>query len=66
MSNFAKSFEELVVWKESINIAKGIYDRTGSIVDFGFRDQIRKSIISVSSNIAEGFDRGSHQEFKSS
>ncbi len=31
--------------------------------DYGLRDQIRRAAVSVLSNIAEGFDRGSRAEF---
>ena len=32
--------------------------------DFGFKDQIRRSAISISSNIAEGFERNSRPDFR--
>lgn len=33
--------------------------------DFGLTDQIRRSVVSIGSNIAEGFDRGNNKEFLS-
>jgi four helix bundle protein len=53
-------FEELNVWKVSLRIAKDIYDFTAKkdfSKDFSLRDQLRRSIISVSSNIIEGFEK---------
>ncbi len=44
----------------------GIYQITSSgafAKDYGFRDQIRRSSVSVSSNVAEGFDRASSADF---
>ena len=37
--------------------------REPSARDFGFRDQIRRAAVSISSNIAEGFGRGGDREF---
>jgi len=53
-------FEELGIWKLSLKITKDIYDFTSKrefSKDFGLRDQIRRAIISVSSNIVEGFEK---------
>ena len=61
-----RRFEDLGVWKLSLKITKEIYDITakGSFVrDFGLKDQIRRSIVSVSSNIVEGFEKGGTNEF---
>lgn len=59
------SFEELPVWKEAIHLAKIIYELTVknySNKDYSLCDQIRRSAVSVSSNIAEGFERDSTNE----
>ena len=56
-------FEDIESWKESRGLVKGIYARFANVKDFGFRDQIQRAAISVMSNIAEGFDRGTNKEF---
>ncbi|HVP36823.1 MAG TPA: four helix bundle protein [Terriglobales bacterium] len=61
-----RQFEELPVWQKARDLAIQIYKITqqGKFVrDFAFTTQIRKSSISVPSNIAEGFERGSRKEF---
>jgi four helix bundle protein len=60
-----KCFEDLPVWKNAKDLAVLIYTLTakGTLSkDFSLRDQMRRSAISISSNIAEGFERGSKQE----
>ena len=50
-------FKQLKVWKLARELAVAIYQITGDSPfqkDFGLRDQMRRSAISVSSNIAEG------------
>lgn len=59
-------FEDLPIWKLSLKIIKEIYDITSKKEfsrDFGLRDQIRKAIISVGSNIVEGFEKNNNNEF---
>ena len=59
-------FEDLKIWKLSLKITKRIYNLTfqGKFSkDFGLRDQIRRAIISVSSNIVEGFEKNNNNEF---
>ena len=54
------SFEELEVWNEGCNIAIAIYEETKEGViskDFGLCDQMRRSSLSIPSNIAEGKER---------
>ncbi|MCD6085775.1 four helix bundle protein [bacterium] len=61
-----KKFEDLEVWKLSLKITKEIYDLTAKkdfSKDFNLKDQIRKAIISVSSNIVEGFEKNNNNEF---
>lgn len=62
----AKSFEELDVWKKARELVNFIYKVTKSkefVKDYGLIDQIRRASVSVMSNIAEGFERGSNTEF---
>lgn len=58
-------FEELPVWQEAIRLAQGVYDMTeyrGFPGSRSLRDQIERAALSVSNNIAEGFERGSTNE----
>ncbi len=62
----AKSFEEMEMWKKSRELVKFIYAITKNkefCRDFSLADQIRRAAVSVMSNIAEGFERGSNAEF---
>ncbi|MBX7170951.1 MAG: four helix bundle protein [Pyrinomonadaceae bacterium] len=65
MSTIQK-FEDLEAWKLSREITKDIYKISSSglfLKDFGLRDQIRRSVVSIMSNIAEGFERDGDREF---
>ena len=60
------SFEDLPVWRSAKDLAILIYRVTsqGKISrNYGLKDQIQRAAVSVSSNIAEGFERGTKQEF---
>ncbi|AXP80330.1 hypothetical protein CJ739_1239 [Mariniflexile rhizosphaerae] len=54
------SFEEIISWQKARELNKDIYnliiENKYFNNDFGLRDQIRRSSISISSNIAEGFE----------
>jgi len=59
-------FEDLIVYKNAIEIVKEIYKVTNEDrfkKDFALCAQIRRSSISIVSNIAEGFDRGTNKDF---
>jgi four helix bundle protein len=60
-----KRFEDLPVWKAALKLGVGTYalTRQGTFRIHGsLRDQIERAAVSVSSNIAEGFERGTTQE----
>jgi len=59
-------FENLKIWKLALRITKEIYDLTSKKEfpkDFKLREQIRRAIISVSSNIVESFEKNNNNEF---
>jgi len=58
-------FEELPVWKDAIELAVRIFELTSQPEFkgyYGLKDQLERAGVSVSNNIAEGFERGSTQE----
>ena len=55
-------FENLDVWKKSARLSADLYKALMDLRDFGFRDQITRSGLSVPSNIAEGMERRSHKD----
>ena len=57
------SFEDLEVWKRSYDLAVQVCGIFKDCKDYGFKDQITRSAVSVPSNIAEGAERLSRKEF---
>jgi len=55
-------FEKLEVWQRARRLSAAIYLKLKSLSDFGFKDQITRSGLSVPSNIAEGMERVSAKE----
>lgn len=63
-----QQFEDLPVWKAGIQLAAEIYSLTEKPEfqkRYSLRDQIERAAVSVSNNIAEGFERGTNQELLS-
>ena len=54
--------ENLEVWKRASALSADIYLHLADLKDFGFRDQLTRSGLSIPSNIAEGLERISDQE----
>lgn len=52
-----------MVWQKSQDIAVAIYLAFKKQKDYSFKDQICRASVSISSNIAEGFDRHSNADF---
>jgi len=55
-------FENLEVWKRSSRLSADIYKELINLKDFGFKDQITRSGLSIPSNIAEGLERKTNKE----
>ena len=58
------SFEDLDVWQRACRLAVEICRLLKNCKDYGFKDQMTRSAISIASNIAEGSERGSTADFK--
>ena len=56
-------FEDIEAWKESRILVREIYFILKEVKDFSFRDQIQRAALSIMTNIAEGFDRGTNRGF---
>ena len=60
----SQSFKTLIVWQKSSEFAVHIYKAFSGLRDYSFRDQIQRSSISISNNIAEGYARHSDKAFR--
>jgi four helix bundle protein len=66
MNSKIRTFEDLIVWQKAIAFVKQAYlitEEGGLKRDFGLKDQIRRAAVSISTNIAEGFERSSRKEY---
>jgi four helix bundle protein len=61
------SFRDLLVWQRAVQMSVAIYRLTANFPKeevFGLTSQLRRSGVSVASNIAEGYGRSSTGEYK--
>ncbi|MCU0431656.1 MAG: four helix bundle protein [Cytophagaceae bacterium] len=59
-----QKFEDLIAWEKAQDLSVNIYSTFRNIKDLDFKSQLCRASVSISNNIAEGFDRGSKAEFK--
>jgi len=58
-----QKFEDIIAWQKAQDLAVRIYGSFKDVKDFSFKDQICRASVSISNNIAEGFDRNSDADF---
>ena len=61
-----KSYRDLIVWQKSISLVKGVYVIIKSLPreeTYGLASQLKRSAISIPSNIAEGHGRGTKKDY---
>lgn len=59
-------FEDIPIWKEGMRLSREVYKLTKIPPfsrDFGLKDQLQRAMVSISSNIAEGFELNNNNEF---
>lgn len=62
----ARQFEDLLAWQKARLLTNEVYKVTregGLAHDHGLKNQMQQAAVSIMSNIAEGFERGSKREF---
>jgi four helix bundle protein len=60
-----ETFEDLLVWQKAMDLVESIYRecRNGPLAnDWGLRDQLQRTAVSIPANIAEGYERGFHKK----
>jgi four helix bundle protein len=61
-----KSFEEFEVHKKGVLLTKNIFillNKPSLEKEFGFKDQIKRAVISITNNIAEGSEYNNNKQF---
>ena len=59
-----EKFEDIISWQKSKELAILIYSLFKNTKDFSFIDQIKRAVVSIGNNIAEGYERKTNQELK--
>ena len=55
------ALENLEVWRRACRFSASLYREFSRCPEYGFKDQVTRSALSVASNIAEGYERDSHK-----
>ena len=67
MANKITSFEDLIIWQKAQELAVKLYQLADSnkfiVKDFTLKDQLKSASISISDNIAEGFEYNNNPDF---
>jgi len=66
MTETIQSYKDLIVWQKSISLVVEIYNLTSCFPKeelYGLTSQMRRSAVSIPSNIAEGRGRGTARDF---
>jgi four helix bundle protein len=66
MEHKAKSHKDLFVWQKAIDLAECVYAVTERFPQremYGLVSQMRRAVVSISSNIAEGRNRGTRKDY---
>jgi len=58
-----QKFEDIIGWQKAQDFAVQVYSEFKGLKDFRFKDQICRAVVSISNNIAEGFDRKTDADF---
>jgi four helix bundle protein len=59
-----EKFEDILSWQKSKILAVSLYRIFRDVKDYSFKNQIERAVISISNNVAEGYERRSNKEFK--
>ncbi len=63
----SKNYKDLIVWQKSMDLAVLVYDLTKAFPKdelYGLVSQMRRCVVSISSNIAEGSRRSTNKDFR--
>lgn len=59
-----QKFEDIIAWQKAQDFTVELYSSFKENKDWDFRNQICRAAVSISNNIAEGFDRSSNADFR--
>ena len=57
------AFEDLLIWQLAMELCDEVYEAMKDCRDYGLKDQLQRSAVSVPSNIAEGFELNTNKAF---